>query len=281
MMSNSELWNWTSPAWFVALAILSAYLFAFRGAQRRRVWVLAIGLALFVLAFVSPLGNLSDGYLFSAHMVQHLLMLLVVPLCFMLSLPAQKSKARFTSTLHNGGVPWLPLVIAAWVGGVGAMWFWHVPTLCSASTQSQSLGAVRDTSFIVAGMAFWLPIYAPVQQFRLPPLSGILYLFTACLGCTLLGIYITFTSITVCPAFANNVDRLGIMNGLHEMGLTPTVDQNLGGLLMWVPPCTLYVAAIISLLCRWYTTEEEASRVVGINKPYYETNAETETKVAT
>ncbi len=281
MMSNGELWNWTSPAWLVALAILGAYLFAFRRAERRRVWVLGIGLALFVLAFASPLGPLSDGYLFSAHMVQHLLMLLVVPLCFILSLPAQSSSAGFAQSQPQGGNgPWLPLVIAAWIGGVGAMWFWHVPTLCSASTQSQSLGAVRDTSFIAAGMVFWWPIYAPVLRHRLPPLNGILYLFTACLGCTLLGIYITFTSITVCPAFASNVDRLGIMNGLREMGLTPGVDQNLGGLLMWVPPCTLYVAAIISLLCRWYTTEE-TSQIVGINKPYYEVNAETETKVAT
>jgi putative membrane protein len=77
------------------------------------------------------------------------------------------------------------------------------------------------------------------------------------LGCTLLGIYITFTTVSVCPAFVSPVDRLGVMNALHSAGFTPTLDQHLGGLLMWVPPCTLYVSAIISLLCRWYGTMDD------------------------
>jgi hypothetical protein len=68
----------------------------------------------------------------------------------------------------------------------------------------------------------------------------------------LLGIYITFTTISVCPAFANPADRIGIVNRLYNAGFTPSVDQQLGGLLMWVPPCLMYVVAIMGLLSRWY-----------------------------
>ena len=98
-----------------------------------------------------------------------------------------------------------------------------------------------------------LPTYAQCHPpFVAPKSAGVTYLFSACFACTLLGIYITFTPLAVCPVFANPVDRLGIMNQLYNVGMTPRVDQNLGGLLMWVPPCSLYVVAIISLLCRWY-----------------------------
>jgi putative membrane protein len=98
---------------------------------------------------------------------------------------------------------------------------------------------------------------SPVKQARLPANNAVVYLFSACLGCTLLGIYITFTTITVCPAFASPQERLAIMIALHDAGMTSSVDQQLGGLLMWVPPCSLYVAAIISVLCRWYSVEDQ------------------------
>mgnify|MGYP001828471828 FL=1 len=219
-----------------------------------------------MLAFVSPIGKLADGYLFSAHMVQHLLMLLVVPLCLVLALPTgvfgAAGKRWRLDRWKVFDVPsrsWLPMV--GWILGVGAMWFWHVPTFCNASVQSEALGAIRDSSFIVAGLAFWWPIYSPIVRDRIKPLDGICYLFSACLGCTLLGIYITFTTIAVCPAFANPAERIGIVGRLYDMGLTPSVDQHLGGLLMWVPPCTLYVCAIVSLLCRWYSAVDPIADV--------------------
>jgi len=137
------------------------------------------------------------------------------------------------------------------------MWVWHVPVFCSASTENAALGAFRDTTFVLAGLTFWWPIYAPVERFRLPPLPGIVYLFSACLGCTLLGVYITFTTISVCPAFAQPVDHGGVLATLYRAGYSPGADQHLGGLLMWVPPCTLYVCAIISMLRRWYFELEE------------------------
>jgi cytochrome c oxidase assembly factor CtaG len=256
-MSNLALWNWVSPVWLVAAAILAAYFVCFRGTARKQIVLLFGGLALLVLAFVSPIGVLAAGYLFSAHMVQHLLLLLVIPLLFLLSLPSDRVSPWFDRPVLDRLGQWLAIPVVGWVCGVGAMWLWHLPSLCSVSTQSALLGGLRDSSFVTAGLMFWWPIYAPVGRYRVQPLSGIAYLFSACLGCTLLGIYITFTTITVCPAFANPVDRLGILSRLYDAGLTPGVDQHLGGLLMWVPPCMLYVSASISLLCRWYAVMDE------------------------
>ena len=251
MIFNPELWNLMSPIWIAAGLLTAGYFLVFKQPKTMRVFALLAGMCLMTLAYVSPIGYLANGYVFSAHMVQHLLMLLVVPLCLILCLPKQQVSSWFSSEPKPNLAR--ALVMVGWIGGVGAMWFWHVPSMCNVSTQNASWGLVRDTSFMLAGLTFWWPIFGPLESTRLSPPSGMVYLFSACLGCTLLGIYITFTNSVVCPVFALTTDALGIMSGLKAAGYTAAVDQSVGGLLMWVPPCTLYVASIIALMCRWYS----------------------------
>ncbi len=253
---DASLWNWGSPVWLVLLPVaVSAWVWRTQLADWKLPWLIA-SLSVLILAFVSPIGVLADGYLFSAHMVQHLLLLLVVPLFFVLSLPRPQVEQVVNHSKLAGLRSYVAHPMLGWVAGLGMMWLWHVPSLCSAATQSSPLGWLRTITFLGAGLAFWWPIYTPVRRFRLEPLLGVIYLFSACVGCTLLGIYITFTTISVCPAFANPVDRVGILTALYQAGFTPMVDQQLGGLLMWVPPCSLYVCAIIGVMCRWYAMEE-------------------------
>jgi len=273
LISDRALWNWWSPVWIVAASVAMIYgRCAGWTSPLKTVWLIA-GLSVLVFAFVSPLGVLADGFLFSAHMIQHLLLLLVVPLCLVLSLPSSftwNSDARTldAGTLDAGGVPLgafrrrvrrlVASPVPGWLLGLGAMWFWHVPAVCNAATEDYTVGVVRTITFLASGVWFWWPIYSPVKQARMPASNAVVYLFSACLGCTLLGIYITFTTISVCPAFASPQQRLAIMVALHDAGMTSSVDQQLGGLLMWVPPCSLYVAAIIGVFCRWYSVEDQA-----------------------
>jgi cytochrome c oxidase assembly factor CtaG len=250
-----------SPIWLAVVALVGLYVWIAGGRVSARSCWFAAAMLILLVAFISPIGVLSDGYLFSAHMVQHLLLLLVVPLYLLLSLPPHKPADR----IDRPGLRWLrwlSIPVVGWMCGIGAMWLWHVPALCSAATESYALGIIRSTTFLLAGLAFWWPVYSPVERLRLPPMSAVVYLFSACLGCTLLGIYITFTTVSVCPAFANPTDRIAIVTRLYQMGLTPGVDQQLGGLLMWVPPCSLYVCAIISILHRWYTANDAQAQVL-------------------
>lgn len=265
MNTLAELWRFDSPVWLPAAVLLLGYSVVFRRASLPRFLLLGVGLGLMVLAFISPLGALADGYLFSAHMVQHLVLLLLVPLSFMLALPPRETEQLFARPLANRVGKVMAFPVVGCLLGVGAMWFWHVPSLCSASTENAVIGAVRDTSFVAAGLAFWWPVFSPVARYRLEPLSGITYLFTSCLGCTLLGIYITFTTVSVCPAFANPQERIDVVTQLYDAGLTPSVDQHLGGLLMWIPPCTLYVLASVALLFRWYGEPPAGSETTEAN----------------
>ena len=259
MIWQRDLWNWTSPIWWPALVWAIAYALLVRPKTPRSWVATVVGLALLVGTYVSPIDSLSDGLIFSAHMVHHLLLLLVVPLCLLLSITGRAEVGD--QPMPNWARKWLPMV--GWVCGVGAMWFWHVPNLCSAAAQNASLALVRDTSFVIAGVLFWWPIYSPIAGHRLAPLRGVSYLFSACLGCTLLGIYITFTSISVCPVFAKASLSHPIVADLRAAGFSADVDQRLGGLLMWVPPCLIYIGSIVTLLNRWYTENQhpEAARI--------------------
>jgi putative membrane protein len=257
-------WPMHAEALVLAAALVCAFTFRWRTSSARRArraaW-LGAALVVYLLTLNSPLDALANGYLFSAHMLQHLLLLLVVPPLLLLAWVNPEPREPAASARRAG---WqrvadpirrvLTAPVVTWLAGVGAMWFWHVPTLCSAATSNPTLRIVQAFSLLVAGTLFWVPILGPMRQ-RLPALAGVLYLFTACVGCTLLGIGITFSPVSVCPVFMHPVDRLGILGLVRQgWGLTPGVDQQIGGLLMWVPACFIYACGIVALLARWYAT---------------------------
>jgi cytochrome c oxidase assembly factor CtaG len=112
---------------------------------------------------------------------------------------------------------------------------------------------LQYVSLLLMGFAFWWPIIGPWSKQRLSPLAGIIYLFSACIGCTVLGIIITFAPVEVCSIYLHPLDRLGILPLIqNQWGLTPAKDQQLGGLLMWVPACLIYFCGIFGLFVRWH-----------------------------
>ena len=229
---------------------------------RKTGWLLA-GLAVFCLTLVSPIDALADGYLFSAHMLQHLLLLLIVPPLILLSLPSAPVPDRF----QNGRWNWLNWILhhpaATWFLGVGGMWLWHAPMLCDAAVTNVWIHRLQYFSLLLMGFAFWWPIIGPWSRQRLSPPAGIIYLFSACLGCTVLGIIITFSPVEICSIYLHPVDRLGILPLIqNQWGLTPAKDQQLGGLLMWVPACLIYFCGIFGLFARWHGEAGDQESIV-------------------
>jgi putative membrane protein len=246
-------WNWN--LWVTAICAATILTCGARRHFRssgKIGWLLA-GLAVFFLTLASPMDALADGYLFSAHMLQHLLLLLVAPPLILLSLPPVTMPAG----LQNGRWKWVSWIVrhppAAWFLGVGGMWIWHEHTLCNAAVTNPWIHRLQYVSLLLMGFAFWWPIVGPWTRQRLSPLAGVVYLFSACLGCTVLGIIITFAPVEVCSIYLHPLDRLGILPLIRDQwGLTPAKDQQVGGLLMWVPACLIYFCGIIGLLARWY-----------------------------
>ena len=246
-------WNWNS--WVIAICIVTFLIYGARHQfhiTRKAGWLLG-GIAAFFLTLASPVDALANGYLFSAHMLQHLFLLLVVPPLILLSLPSTPVPNGFQS----GRLQWLNWIlyhpVATWLLGVGGMWLWHAPALCNVAVTNEWIHRLQYGSLLLMGFAFWWPILSPWNKHRLAPLVGMMYLFSACLGCTVLGIIITFAPVEVCSVYLHPVDKLGILPLIHnQWGLTPAKDQQLGGLLMWVPACLIYFSGILGLFARWH-----------------------------
>jgi putative membrane protein len=240
-------WTWNSVVLALSALACVGYFLAF--GRRGRPFYFIAAEAVFLFSFVSPVSALANGYLFSAHMVQHILLVLVVPALLLLSLPQWVSlRPPFTYLSH-------PLI--GWVAGVGAMWLWHAPTLCNAAATSRIVSAIQTTTLLLMGSVFWWQVLAPREEQRLSPPAGIVYLFTACTACSVLGIILTFAPVAICPIYQHPVDRLGILGTIRgDWGLTSDRDQQIGGLLMWVPMCAIYATAILAQLARWHSSPQ-------------------------
>ena len=254
----SSTWNMEPWVLVSALVVLAGYGVGTRFKFTKLSALFIIGIALYVLALISPLDYLGRTYLFSAHMIQHILLLLVVPLLLLLGIP----KALAEKALKIQPIGYVMKVfgnpIVAWFFGVGAMWIWHLPSLHDSVLASDNLYIAQQISFVFIGMIFWWPVFAPVESRRLSPLVSTLYLSSACLGCTILGMLITFAGAGLYAAYLNPVDTIGILPLIRgDLCLTPGVDQQIGGLTMWVPGCLIYLTASMVTIARWYGAPED------------------------
>src|SRR6266478_1602105 len=217
-------WRWNSTLLLFSALAFAGYFLAFR--RQGRPAYFGAALVIFLFALISPVSALADGYLFSAHMVQHILLVLIVPALVLLSLPRSLSLPRPLRRFTR------PLI--GWIAGVGAMWLWHAPALCNAATTLKTVSVIQTISLLLMGSVFWWQALAPRDADRLSPLAGIAYLFTACTACSVLGIILTFAPVSICPAYQQPIDRLGILNLIRgQWGLTSDRDQQIGGLMMW------------------------------------------------
>ena len=254
----TQLWDWESRSWIAAGVLVLGYVWICRGKFTARAWFFVAGMVTFMLAMLSPVEALANEYLFTAHMVQHMVLVLVVPPLWVLSLP-REPMVRFLRTRAFG---WFERTFAqppmSWILGIGMMAVWHIPTLCTASIRHQPIHNLQYASLLAAGTLFIWPLATPVASRRLKGLKAIGYLFASSTACMIIGVYISFTPVTICPCYLAPVDTYGILNLIQgDWGITPKQDQQLGGLTMWVPGCFIYFSAGMVVALRWFSGRDD------------------------
>jgi len=216
-----------------------------------------LGDLMMLLALISPLDVLADDYLFSAHMLQHMLLVLAVPPLLILGIPHQLATSIVRVPALGAIERVLRNPLLAWTLGMAALWIWHLPRFYDATLASEALHIFEHLMFLVTATIFWWPILAPLEDSRMSHGAAFAYLGAAMLSTTVLGILITFAPVGAYTAYLHPQDSLGILDTLrHSWGLTTQVDQELGGLLMWVPGGLVYLCAIMAVLARWYRDPE-------------------------
>ena len=251
-------WNWQPSIIGGTILIIALYSYAV-GPFREKYYpaeefslskavAFQLGVILIFLSLFSALDELGDSYLFSAHMLQHLILTMVGPPLMLIGTPGWLIQPLLRSrvVLNIGKVLIHPAI--AFTLFNADLWLWHVPSLYDATLFNQNLHILEHLTFIIFGLIFWWPMFSPVKD-GLPRLSiggQILYLFFGSMPMVLLGAGLTFAPPLYPP----------YINAPRVWGLSPATDQQLGGLMMWVP-VSLYMIVIMSFLfIRWMQRQE-------------------------
>lgn len=250
--------------YFVGLARLWRHASVGRGISRARAAAFTAGLLTLVAALMSPLDALSDA-LFSVHMAQHLSLIVVAAPLLVLGAPEvallwslpgswrsavgrverRLARALVGSERGTGRGPVIVLVLATAV-----LWMWHAPALYDLALRSDAIHTTEHVGFLVTAILFWATVLRRPRE-RLGNGLRILYVFAAGLQSSLLGALITFAAR---PLYAPHVDLA------PAWGLPALEDQQIAGLLMWVPPAFLYLGVIVWLFATWFEALAERHR---------------------
>jgi cytochrome c oxidase assembly factor CtaG len=218
----------------------------------------ALGWFSLAIALVSPLHPWGQ-VLFTAHMTQHeILMLISAPLIvlgrpmvvFLRALPSSwASNLAYLSNRSWWRATWQSISnpFSAWLIGAAILWLWHVPALFDATLRSDWVHALQHTSFLGSALLFWWAVIH-VKDKTMGYGAAILYMFTTALHSGLLGALL---------AFSRNVWYPSYQTTTQSWGLTPLQDQQLGGLIMWIPAGVVYIIAGLALAAGWIRDSEE------------------------
>jgi putative membrane protein len=221
-----------------------------RGIAPWRAGCFAAGLLALAAALVSPVDALGE-VLFSAHMVQHLLLMMVAAPLLVLgdavtaalwALPAVARRAvgrawRRSRALGPLRVAWdaARRPLPAWLLHVGTLWAWHAPAPYESAVGHPAVHVAEHATFLVTSVLFWLALADPRPRRRLGFGAAVAYLFAAGLQGTALGALI---AVATRPWYSVYLATTA------PWGLTPLEDQQLAGLLMWIPAGLVYVVAL-------------------------------------
>jgi putative membrane protein len=212
----------------------------------------ALGWATIVIALLSPLDPLSD-ILFSAHMTQHELLMLIAaplivvgrPLVVMLWAVGAEWRARLGRLTQlpviEGGWRHVTGPLTVWVLHAVALWIWHVPSLYEAALADERIHAVQHLSFFVTAALFWWAVVHG-RYGRGGYGVAVLYVFTTALHSGALGALFTFSTTLRYPAYAVSS---------RAWGVDPVADQALGGLIMWIPFGLVFMVVGLALFAAW------------------------------
>jgi putative membrane protein len=253
----------TDPAVLAPIALLGfVYVRRFRQARREaggrgagllQGFAFAGGVLALLGALASPLDGLGDHYLFSAHMLQHVLLGDIAPLLLLLSLsrvmmrPLTRRLMVFERALGPFAHPVTGLALWLFL-----MYLWHVPALYDAALEHGAVHVLEHVSFFAAGVAVWWPLIQPVpMRRRMTGLWPLAYIGTAKFGLAALGLYLTW-SHTAIYDFYEHVPRI--------WGLSAVEDQNVGGAIMMIEQSLTFVMVLAWVFVRMLGQSEAEQR---------------------
>jgi cytochrome c oxidase assembly factor CtaG len=218
-------------------------------AERKHTLYFLAGLLTLWVALESPIDTISDGYLDSVHMLQHVLLGFVAPPLLLLGL-SHDMAARLAA------VPFVRAVtepIPAQVIAGGIMIVWHIPALYDATLRSESLHIFEHLTFIAGGTVLFWPLLRDTSRFsrwNMSPGAKLLYLLVATIPQDGVALALLFSRDPFYP-FYTHVPRL-------VEGLTPVIDQTLAGAVLMVLGKATMTVSGLAIFFEWFGAEHRS-----------------------
>ena len=210
-----------------------------------RVVAFTSGILVIFVTLASPIDSIGEHYLFSVHMVQHLLLMFAAAPLLVIGIPPWAIRLFPYSSVIHSATRFLTLPMVAFLASSGVFLVWHVPLFYEAALEIKLVHDFEHATILGVGILMWWPALSPVRA--LPSLSApaqLLYFFILPIPTSIVGALITFMGEPLYSSYAD-APRL--------WGLSAAVDQEIAGLLMWVPGKLIFWAAMAVAFFRWFS----------------------------
>jgi putative membrane protein len=230
------------------------------GPTRRQIVYFALAVASVILALASPLHDLSETYLFTAHMGQHVLLIMVMPPLLLGSLtPAMVRPLLTSNRAVLSAARWLTRPLVAYLACNLIFAASHVPNVYDLALRTHTVHVAEHLLFMATAILLWWPILSPLPEVpRIGYPAQLLYMFLQVLPGSLIGGLIANTERVIYPFYAA-APRI--------TDLTPVQDHQLGAIVMWVGGGTFWLAAFTIIFFRWAGQDMAEERARGIAVP--------------
>jgi putative membrane protein len=251
-------WSWEPSVILGSLILGGGYLFLtgprrsrFKGSTpvsrwRRAAFIAGVGTILAALA--TPIDLLSDRYLLTAHMVQHMLLTLAMPPLLLLGTPGWLLRPLLRSWLVRAVARRLTRPVVAFLSFNLLLVLSHLPPIYNYALEDHRAHIALHLGYMVGAVITWWPVLSPLSEFpRLVYPLQMLYIFLQTIPGALVGSMISLANDVLYPTYAQ-APRIS--------GLSPLADQQLAGLIMWLGVSTYFFIIITVIFFTWANQEE-------------------------
>jgi putative membrane protein len=250
-------WRWSIHAsTVIGIAALGVvYLWAEKALHRRASYAqrsfFFSGLLVMFASLNGPIHDLSDDYLFSAHMVQHLLLTLAVPPLLLAGVPGWMIRRPLATGFIAPAARYFTRAPIAFVTFNLVIAVWHLPGFYNAAMANHGLHIVEHLMFMVAAVLMWWPLLSQLPELpRLAYPGQMLYSFLMSIPMSIVAIYIAMSDHILYPAYAA---------APRVLPLSPLEDQLLGALIMWIPGGLIFYIIMTVVFFKWNARGEDST----------------------
>jgi putative membrane protein len=236
-----------------------------RGVRRWRTAAFAAALVTVLVALTGPVERLADD-LFWAHMLQHVLLVMVVAPLLVLAAPWHElwrplplglrrgvakpvARRRWAAPLRRAGAG-LARPIPAWIAFNANLLLWHWPPLYDLALRNEAVHDLEHLLFLATAVLFWAQVWdSPPLRARLSPFGRVAYVTAATVPSWLLAVVLAMASVPLYPAYADAASR--------PWGMSAMTDQELAAGMMWGPGAIPFAVAVFVGIYRWLAMEDE------------------------